>query len=81
MEMAVHILTRLEAGGCKIRDTSWKHRNYGNLVEVGIEVECDRCVIALMCSYEDIHVARIAGNKAKYHEIREAMLQKTNEGA
>jgi hypothetical protein len=80
MEVARRLLAGLEQDGCTTKDTSWK-RGDGNLVEVGIEVKCDSCALMIMCSYEDIFVKRVSGNKARYYELCEHLRQRARDNA
>jgi len=81
METAVKLLTALEQEGYKIKDKSWKTKWYGDLVEKGIEITCGSLIFALMCSYEDIFIMRVSGNKAKYYECCETLRQLSRESS
>jgi hypothetical protein len=68
MDTARKLVAGLERDG-------WEQGSRGDLVEQGIELQKDGCTFQIMCSYEDIFVRRISGNKAKYHEVCEQLRQ------
>ena len=66
MNIAVELLRNLEENGeFTIEDNTWKTKDYGNLVEIGIKVNFENVVFKIMCSYEDIFIYRDTGNKNK----------------
>ena len=70
MEMAVSLLRWLaRRDRCVIAGNGWQTSGYGNLVEVGIEVELESLVLRVMCSHDDIYVERIAGNKGRFFAL------------
>ena len=72
METAVAILKWLaQRDRCVITDDGWRTSGYGNLVEVGMDVQLDNIVIHVMCSYEDILFTRVSGNKEKFDALCE----------
>ena len=74
MPVAVEILQQLEQHeDCEIRNTGWKSSGYGDLVEVGIAVRLGTLEFEIMCSYEDIFLRRLSGNKAKFYEFCESV--------
>ena len=74
MPVAVEILQQLERrDDCEIRNTGWKSSGYGDLVEVGIPVRLGTIEFEIMCSYEDIFLRRLSGNKAKFYEFCESI--------
>jgi hypothetical protein len=68
MDAASKLVASLERDG-------WERGSRGDLVEHGIELQKDGCTFQIMCSYEDIFVRRISGNRAKYYEICEQLRQ------
>jgi len=74
MPVAVEILQQLELRqDCEIRNAGWKSSGYGDLVEVGIRVRLGTIEFAIMCSYEDILLRRLSGNKATFYEFCESV--------
>jgi hypothetical protein len=72
MDAAVEILRMLEErDDCEIRDDGWRSSGYGNLVEVGIPIRLNNIEFTIMCSYEDIFIKRLSGNKDKFYEFCE----------
>ena len=72
MDAAVEILTWLERQpDCVIRDTSWKCPEHGRLIEVGIPVRVGNIEFTIMCSFEEIFVKRLSGNKMTFYGICE----------
>lgn len=77
MDVAVNILRWIEGfDNVSIRDAGWKSSGYGNLVEVGIRVQSGNIQLAIMCSYDDIFIGRIAGNNRKFTTLCEAIQEK-----
>jgi hypothetical protein len=77
MDVAVKILRWIEGfDDVSIRDASWTSSGYGNLVEVGVKVQFGNIQISIMCSYDDIFIARLAGNNRKFTTLCEAIQQK-----
>ena len=76
MPIATQILEQLEQyEDCEITDQAWKTSGYGNLVEVGIPVKIGNIVFEIMCSYEDIFLKRISGNKDTFYALCEEIGQ------
>ena len=74
MDVAVEIIKRLEGEqDCEIEDSGWKSAGYGALVETGILVRLGNIKFQVMCSYEEIFIKRISGNKAKFYEFCESV--------
>ncbi len=72
MDTAVELLKKLERDGrYQIENEDWKTEGYGNLIEVGIKIYFENAVFSIMCSYEDIFISRISGNRKKYYEFCE----------
>ena len=72
MEIAVQILKKLEQDSdCKIYDNGWKSSGYGNLVENGITVCLGTIKFKIICSYEDLLMYRISGNKGEFYRFCE----------
>lgn len=70
METAVELLSKIEEEGCyEIENDSWKSSGYGNLVEIGIDIYFENIVFRIMCSYENIFIHRISGNKKKFYDF------------
>lgn len=70
MDTAVGILQQLEdREGCVIHDTGWSSSPYGSLAEDGIQVRLGDIEFRIMCSYENIFISRISGNKAHFREF------------
>lgn len=63
----MHVLEREHA--CTFEDNSWKQKNYGNLVEKGIKATYMNIEFKIMCSYEDIFIYRVSGNKQVYSQL------------
>lgn len=76
MSVAAQILERLEnSENCEIegKPSAWKPPGYGALVEKGVRVKLDNIEFIIMCSYEDIIIERISGNKAKFYQFCESI--------
>ena len=72
MDAAVEILTWLEEQpDCVIENAGWKSSGYGSLVEVAISVRLGDIEFTIMCSYEQIFIKRLSGNKMKFYDICE----------
>jgi hypothetical protein len=74
MDAAIEILKRLENDeDYKTENSSMKSLIDGDLVEVGIPVRLGNIEFTIMCSYEDIFIKRISGNKMKFYEFCESI--------
>ena len=75
METAVEILHWLtRRNECVIASEGWKTVGYGDLVEVGVEVQLDNIVFRVMCSYEDLFIDLESGNKDKFAALCEEIV-------
>ncbi len=71
---AVQILEELELKeNCEILDGTWKSSGYGKLIEHGIKVCMENMEIRIMCSYEDLFIYRVSGNKRKFYSFCESI--------
>jgi hypothetical protein len=76
MDVAVNILRWIEGfDDVSIRDASWTSSGYGKLVQGGIKVQFGNIQIAIVSDYDDIFIARIAGNNRKFTTLCEAIQQ------
>ena len=74
MGIATQIMKRLEADeDCVIKASGWKSPGYGSLVEVGIPIRLGNIELEIMCSYENIFLKRISGNKDKFYNLCESI--------
>lgn len=72
METAVALLHWLaRRDDCVIANEGWKSSGYGDLVEKGVEVQLGNIVFQVMCSYEQMFVDRVSGNKDKFAALCE----------
>lgn len=72
MAAAVAILGQLQdLHDCEVEDSGWGSPHYGNLVEIGVRVRQENIEFTVMCSYEQIWVQRISGNKSKFYVLCE----------
>ena len=70
METAVELLSQLEQEECfEIENDHLENTGHGDLVETGIVVFFENISFRIMCSYEDILVYRLSGNKKKFYEV------------
>ena len=82
MHLAAAILGWLEEewDECSISDSGWRSDGFGKLVEEGIHVDLSGIQFAVTCSYEDLWIARVAGNRADFLELCEAVLKRCGAG-
>lgn len=74
MPVAVQILQRLELEpDCELRRGDWQGPEYGKLVEVGAPVRVGDIAFTIMCSYEDIFIQRVSGNKDEFYQLCESI--------
>ncbi|GAB1267136.1 hypothetical protein NBRC116493_03890 [Aurantivibrio infirmus] len=66
MPVAVGLLAWLESNAAEIKDSSWTSKDYGNLVEKGIEVEFENVTFSVSCSYQHVYFERTGGNKTNF---------------
>ena len=69
MPIAAGLLTWLERNGAFIENMSWKSRGFGSLVETGIEVEFETVKFIVSCSYENVYLEHVSGNKTRFWAI------------
>lgn len=71
---AVQILEELELKeNCEILDKTGKSSGYGKLIEHGIKVRIETIEISIKCSYEDLFIYRVSGNKRKFYSFCESI--------
>ncbi|MBN1429102.1 MAG: hypothetical protein JXB07_12005 [Anaerolineae bacterium] len=74
MDAAVEILQWLEnRDGCESLNPGWKSAGYGDLVENGLRVRLGNIELSIMCSYSDIFISRLSGNKMRFHTFCESI--------
>jgi hypothetical protein len=72
MAAAVAVLSQLEdRHDCEVENSGWELPPYGNLVEIGVGVQQGNIEFTIMCSYDQIQVQRISGNKSKFYGLCE----------
>jgi hypothetical protein len=70
MTAAVEILSQLEKQhDCEVENSGWELPPYGNLVEIGVNVRQENIEFTVMCSYDQIWIQRISGNKSKFYSL------------
>jgi hypothetical protein len=70
IDSAIYLLMVLESEfDCEVGVEDWKNIGTGFIVEKGVKVSYQNINFEIICSYEDIIIKRISGNKDIYFEI------------